>query len=205
MELERLKSAWQKQFVGGDPLLSPTRLSRSLQYLRTSTIRDLQGSEEWVRLVFSFLFALLAVGVSLISPTGRPIMPAMPARIVAWLFAAALLFDAVIGFVLLVRRYREPATTTILAYVSKEHHHIQTRLQFERYSQTVMLTLAAIAIVLVIFSPQPAEYLDSASDSLWRMAVATAFLAVAWRRVRSRSQSTEFRRELEGFLEDLKG
>ena len=204
MELEGLKMAWQKRFIGGDPLLSPTRLSQSLQYLRTSTIRDLRKSEELARLIFSFLFSLLAVGISLAAHGGRPLMPAMAGRVVAWLFAAALLFDAVTGVILVVRRYHEPATSTILDFISKEHRHVETRLQVERYSQAVMLILAAVAILLVIFSPSPKEFIDSAADSLWRMAVATAFLAVAWRRVRSRSQSVEIHRELEGFLKDLK-
>ena len=204
MELEGLKMAWQKRFIGGDPLLSPTRLSQSLQYLRTSTIRDLQGSEELTRLIFSFLFALLAVGISIAAPIGRPIMPGMAGRLVAWLFAAALLFDGITGVILLIRRYREPATSTMVDFISKENRHVETRLQLERYSQTVMLILAAVAILLVLFSPHPKDYIDWAADNLWRMAVATAFLAVAWRRVRSRSQSAEFHRELEGFLKDLK-
>jgi hypothetical protein len=195
MELEAFKSAWQKQSVEDHPLSSQLRSSRSLQFLRTSAIRDLQRSEEVSRLVFSLLFALVVIGVSLV------LLPMGPGRIAAWLFAAALLVDGLAGLMLLAGRMREPATTTMLDFVSREHRHAETRLRFERISQRLIFALGAVALVVLILSPRPLDSREDAFDMLGRMAIVTAFLAFAWRRVRSRSR--EIRRELEGYLKDL--
>ena len=46
------------------------------------------------------------------------------------------------------------------------------------------------------------DHRESAYDALGRKAVVTAFLAVAWRKAKSRS--AEIQRELEHYLDDLK-
>lgn len=195
MELERFKSAWQQQSAGGHLVTSPARISRSLQFLRTSSIRDLQRSEELSRLVFSLLFALLAVGASVM------VMGPGAGRIAAWLFAAALLADCVGGVALLARRFREPATANMLEFIKREQRQVETRLRLERYSQRLMFVLAAVALLLALFGPKPANLRENAFDALWRTAIVTAFLAVAWRRAKSRSK--EIHRELGQYLKDL--
>jgi hypothetical protein len=195
MDLEGFKAAWQKQSVEGRSLSSPASISRSLQFLRTSAIRDLQRSEELSRLIFSFLFALLAIGASLV------VMIPGAGRIAAWLFAAALLADGIAGVALLARRFRQPATATMLEFISREHRQVQSRLRFERYSRWLMLILAAIVLLLLVFAPRPVNLRDNALDALQRMAIVTAFLAVAWRRAKSGSR--EVCRELERYLKDL--
>ncbi len=195
MELEGFKSAWQKQSLGGPALSSPVRGSRSLQFLRASAIHDLQRSDELSRLVFSLLFALVAIGASLV------VMAPGAARIGAWLFAAALLVDGVTGVALLARRYHEPSTATVMEYISREHRQVEARLRFERYSQRIMIVLAVAALLLLFFAPRPVNLRESALDVLVRMAIVTSFLAVAWRRVKSRSK--DVRRELERYLNDL--
>ncbi len=196
MEFEAYKSAWQRQPVEGHPLSSGTPLSRSVQFVRTGAIRDLQRSEELSRLISCLLFALVATGASLV------VVPPGGARIAAWLFAAALLVDAVAGVALVVRRFREPATTTLLEFISREHRLAESRLRFERYSRWTMVTLAAVTLVLLFFIPRPAGLRENALEALARMAIVTAFLAVAWRRVKSKSRQTHS--ELERYLEDLR-
>jgi hypothetical protein len=195
MELEGFKSAWQKQSVEGHPLSSRLRSSRSLQFVRTSAIHDLQRSEELSRLVFSLLFALVVVGVSVV------LMSPGPGRIAGWIFAAALLVDGLAGVALLAHRLKEPATTTMLEFISREHRHVETRLRAERYSQRLIFALGAIALLVLILSPQPMDSRAESFDVLGRMAIVTLFLAFAWRRVKSRSLET--RRELERYLNDL--
>jgi hypothetical protein len=51
-ELERYKAAWQKRPMEQPALASGTHISRSLPFLRTSAIRDLQRSEEVSRFIF---------------------------------------------------------------------------------------------------------------------------------------------------------
>ncbi len=195
MELEGFKSAWQKQSVEGHPLSSRLRSSRSLQFVRTGAIHDRHRSEEFSRLVFSLLFALVLIGVSVV------LMSPGPGRIAAWIFAAALLVDGLAGVVLLVHRLKEPATTTMLEFISREHRHVETRLRVERYSQRLIFGLGAVALLVLILSPRPLDSRADAFDVLGRMAIVTAFLAFAWRRVKSGSLET--RRELERYLDDL--
>jgi len=195
MELEGFKSAWQKRSVEGDSLTAPGRVSRSLQFLRTTSVRDLQRSEELSRLIFSFLFALIAVAAPLL------IMPPGAGRVVAWLFAGALVADGIAGVALLIRRLREPVTTTMLEFISREHRLVDTRLRIERYSQGILLILAAFALFLQVFGPRPVNF----SDDVLRMGIVTAFLAFAWRKGKSRSHSTELARELGGYVKDLQG
>lgn len=197
MELERFKSAWQNQSVEGHPLPSPAHVSRSVQFLRTSAIRDLQRSDELSRFVFCLLFALVAIAVSLV------MMSPGASRIAAWLFAAALLIDGVAGVALLALRFREPATATMLEFISRECRHVETRIRFERYSQRLIFMLAAVALLLLILLPRPIYLHQDAFDVLGRMAIVTAFLAYAWGRAKSRSG--EIRRELERYLRDLEG
>ncbi|RPJ56902.1 MAG: hypothetical protein EHM23_22220 [Acidobacteria bacterium] len=194
MEFEGFKSAWQKRPLTSDSLDAPARISRSLQFLRTSSVRDLERSEELSRLIFSLLFALVIVGASI------GIMPAGAGRVVAWLFAAALLADGVVGVTLWLRRRREPATNTLVQFISREQRLVDTRLQVERYSQAILLILAAVALFLQVFGPRPVDF----RDDVLRMGLVTAFLAVAWRKGKSRSHSTEVARELSGYLKDLK-
>ncbi len=194
MEFEGFKSAWQKRTLESDSLAAPHRISRSLQFLRTSSVRDLQRSEELSRLIFSLLFALVFVGGSF------AVMPAGAGRIVAWLFAAALLADGIVGVTLWLRRRREPATSTLLQFISREHRLVDTRLQIERYSQGILLILAAVALFLQVFGPRPVDF----RDDVLRMAIVTVFLAVAWQKGKSRSHSNELAHELSGYLKDLK-
>jgi hypothetical protein len=195
MELEQFKSAWQSQPVEGHSLPSPVRISQSLQFLRTSVIRDLQRSDELSRLIFSFLFALVVVGVSFV------LMTPGAGRKAAWLFATALLVDGVAGVALLARRFREPPTATLLDFIRREHRQVETRLRFERYSQRLMFLLAAAALLLLIFSPTPLNLRENLFDPFGRMVVVTGFLALAWRKAKSRSR--EIRREIERYLKDL--
>ncbi len=195
MELERFKSAWQQQPAGGHVNPSSARISGSLQFLRTSSIRDLQRSEELARLVFSLLFALLAVAVSL------RVMGPGSGRIAAWLFAAALLADCAGSVALLARRFREPATANMLDFIKREHRQVENRLRIERYSKWLMFILATAALLVALFGPKPANLRENAFDAFWRTAVVTAFLAVAWRRAKSRSK--ELHRELGRYLKDL--
>jgi len=195
MELEGFKSAWQKRSVEGHSLSPPVQISRSLQFVRTSAIRDLQRSDELSRLVFCLLFAAVAIGASLV------VMPAGAGRIAAWLFAVALLVDGVTGMALLARRFRAPATATMLEFVSREHCQAETRLRFERYSQRLVLILAAVALLVLLFAPRPINLRENSLDALERMAILTAFLAFAWRRAKSRSR--DIQRELEHYLKDL--
>lgn len=195
MELDRYKAAWQHQPMEGHSLPSLAHVSRSLHFLRTSAVRDLQRSDELLRLIFGVLFALLVIGASLM------VLPPGAGRIEAWLLAAALLVDGVAGMVLLSRRLHGPSTTSMLEFIRKEHRQVETRLQLERYSQWVMFILAAIALLVAIFTPRPIDLRESALDALGRVAVVTALLAVAWRRAKLRSK--EIRRELERHLRDL--
>lgn len=192
MEIEDFKSAWQKQPVAAHALVSP---SRSLQFLRTSRIHDLQRSYELSRAALSLLFALLLVGVSL------EVMATGAGRIAAGLFAVALLADGITGIALLARRWHEPAATTLRAFLSWEHRQLQTRLRFERYSRRLMFVLAAIALACLILGPRPLDARAKALDIFSRMALGTSFLAVMWRRTKSRSG--EERHELERYLKDL--
>lgn len=195
MELERFKSAWQKQTMEGHDLSAPAGISRSLQFLRTSAIRDLQRSDELSRFVFCLLFALLAIGASFMAMT-----PGV-GRIAAWLFAAALLVDGAAGLTLLARRFRRPATASMIEFISRERDQLEMRARFDRYSQGLMILLAAVTLLLLIFAPRPINLRDNALDALQRVAIVTAFLAVAWRRAKSRFR--EIRRELDRYLKDL--
>jgi hypothetical protein len=195
MEFEGYKSAWQKRSMEGHSLSSSASRSRSLQFLRTSAIRDLQRSEVLSRLIFCMLFALIAIGASLL------VMPPGAGRVASWMFAGALVVDGIAGIAILARWFREPATATILEFIRREHRQIETRLQFERYSQWVMFILLAIALLFLIFTPSPISLRENALDALERMVIVTAFLAFAWRRAKSRSN--EVCRELERYLKDL--
>ncbi len=194
MEFESFKTAWQNQ-PEGSSLSSPADLSRSLRFLRTSAIRDLQKSDELSRLVFCILFALVAAGFSFV------IMSPGAGRVACWLFAAALIFDGIAGVALLARRLHEPATATVVDFIRREQRQMETRVRFERWSQRLMVVLAGIALILVILGPSPAGTRERAFDALGKSAVVTAFLAVAWRRAKSRSK--EVGRELERYLKDL--
>jgi len=195
MEFEGFKSAWQSRPVERHALLRPSAGTRSLQFVRTSAIRDLQRSDELSRFIFSLLFALVAVGVSILM-----IAPGA-ARVAAWLFALSLLVDGISGVALLSRRFRAPAATTMLQFISREHQQIQTQIRFERFSQPLMFVCAAIALLLLIFTPKPPNLRAEALDVLGRMAILTAFLTVAWRRAKSRSR--EVYRELDQYLKDF--
>jgi hypothetical protein len=195
MELEGLKSAWQNHSPEMHALASPVRISRSLQFLRTSAIRDLQRSAELTRFVFSLLFALVAIGASIMTP------PPGTVRVAAWLLAAALLVDGFGGLALLIRRLRTPATATMLEFISREHSQVAMCIRFERYSQGLMILLAVVAMLILLFAPHPAAARENAFDALERMAILVAFLVVVWRHAKSRSK--DIRRELERYLKDL--
>jgi len=194
MELEGFKSAWQQRRMEGYSLSPPgDGASRSVRFLRISAARDIQRSEELSRLIFSLLFGLVAVSASFV------VMVPGAGRVVAWMFAAALLVDGVAGFVLLVRRLRQAATDNMIQFISREYRQVEARLRIEIYTQGVMLILAAAAVVLLVFGPGVA----TGRDNVFRMGIVTAFLAVAWRRGRSRSRSREISHELRNYLKDL--
>ncbi len=193
MELEGFKSAWQQRTMESYSLSSPGGASRSVRFLRISTARDIQRSEELSRLIFSLLFGLVAVAASFV------VMAPGAGRVVAWMFAAALLVDGVAGFVLLVRRLRQAATDNMIQFIAREYRQVEARLRIEIYTQGVMLILAAAAVVLLVFGPDVA----TGRDNVFRMGIVTAFLAVAWRRGRSRSRSREISHELRNYLKDL--
>lgn len=195
MELEGFKSAWQKQSIERHSLSSPSHASRSVRFLRASAIKDLQRSDEVSRLLFSFLFALVAIGVSV------AVMSPGAARVAAWLFAAALLVDGAAGVVLLARRFGAPATESMVEFIKREHQQAETRLRLERHSRGFMLALAVVALALLLFAPHPAGVRENALDALTRMALVTGFLLFAWRR--SKSRSAEVCRELDSYLKDL--
>ena len=195
MELEGFKSAWQKQAIEGRSLSSPASMSRSVQFLRTSAIRDLQRSEELSRFIFSLLFALVSIVGSFV------VLPPGAGRVAAWLFAAALAVDGTTSLALLTRRLGAPVTATMREFISREHRQVETRLRFERYSQRLVFILTAIALLVLLFAPKPIELRAGALDALERMVILTAFLVLAWRRAKSRSR--EVHRELERYLKDL--
>ena len=195
MEFEGFKSAWQRQSVEGILPSSRAGVSRSVQFVRTGAIRDLQRSEELARVVFCLLFGLVAIGGSFL------MMAPGAGRVAAWLFALALIVDSGTGLVLLARRFRDPAMTTTLEFIRSEYRQVETRLRLERISQPLTVALAAAALLLMMFTPRPIDSRASAFDSLGRMAIVTAFLAFAWRR--SKSRSPAIRRELEHYLKDL--
>jgi hypothetical protein len=195
MELEGYKTAWRNRSVESHPLSSPSMISRSRRFLRTTAIHDLQRSEELTRLIFSLLFALVAIGGSLM------VMPSVPGRIAAWLLALALVVDGATGLALLAKRFGEPATTSMLDYIKREHRLAENRLRFERYTQVLIYVLAAGALLLAVFGPNMATPRENAFDLLGRSAVVTAFLAVVWRRAKSRSR--DVCRELERYLNEL--
>ncbi len=197
MELERFKSAWQQRSVAGNPHSSRAPVSQSLHFLRTSAMRDLQRSDEVSRFIFSILFALVSVAVSLV------VMPPGTSRIAAWLLALVLVVDGIMGMTLLACRFRAPATATMMEFISREQRHAEMRIRFETFTRRFTLALAAAALLIVLLAPRPLGLRESAMDSLARMAVLTAFLALAWRRAKSRSG--DIRRELEGYLKDLEG
>jgi hypothetical protein len=64
-----------------------------------------------------------------------------------------------------------------------------------------MVLLAGITLLLLIFDPKPATLRENLVEPFGRMAIITAFLAVAWRRAKSRSR--EISVELERYLKDL--
>jgi hypothetical protein len=197
VELEKFKSAWQQQSVEGSSLSSPARVSQSMQFVRASAIRDLQRSDELSRFVFCLLFALVAIGASLV------VVPPGAGRVGAWLLVAALLADGIMGMALLARRFRAPATSTVMEFISLERRHAQIRLRYESHSRRLTFALATVALLVLLLAPRPLSPREDALDSLWRMVILTAFLALAWRRARLRS--AEIRRELEGYLKDLEG
>jgi hypothetical protein len=55
--------------------------------------------------------------------------------------------------------------------------------------------------VILFFAPRPVNLRESALDVLTRMAIVTAFLALAWGKARSRSK--HFHLELERYLQDF--
>ncbi len=195
MELEGFKSVWQKRTVTDHSNSVAPLSSRTLQFVRTSALRDLQRSEELSRFIFCLLFACVALGASMV------VLAPGAGRVAAWLFAAALLFDGVTGMALLTRRFHSPATSSILEFVSREHRLVEVRVRLERYSQWVVFILASIALLILLFAPRPADLHKNALDALERMVILTAFLAFAWRRAKSRS--AEIRNDLEGCLRDL--
>jgi hypothetical protein len=195
MEFEGFKSAWQKRPVEGHALSGTSGVSRSIEFLRTSAIRDRQRSEDTARVVFCFLFALLAVAVSIV------VMPPGAGRIAAWLFALALFVECFAGFALVAQRFRAPATDTILDFVSRECRQIETRLRLETYTQRLTVILIAIALLVMLFSPRPLSLRENALDALERMAILTAFLGFAWSR--SKSRTREVRTELDRYRKDL--
>ncbi len=196
MEIEGFKTAWQSQGTMGHSLLSSrVPQSRSLQFLRASSIRDVHRSEEMSRLVFSFLFALLALGASI-----RILAPGA-SRIAGLLFAAALFADCCAGIALLTRRLHESVADTTVEFIRREHRQLQARLRLERLSQRLMLGLGLIALAIMLFNPSPVHLREYIFDPFYRMAIVTAFLALLWRRAKSRAKETD--QELEQFLKDF--
>ncbi len=195
MELEGFKSAWQKRNAESGSAADPSGISRSIRFLRTSAIRDVQRSDEMSRVVFCLLFALLAIAVSFVA------MNPGASRIAARLFAAALIFDGVAGAILLVSRLRRPATATVVEFISRERDQVAMRARLDRYSQNLMIFLALVTLLILIFAPRSINLRENALEALQRMAIVTAFLAVAWRRAKSHAR--EVSRELERYLKDL--
>jgi hypothetical protein len=191
MEIEELKPAWQKR---QEETVSdiPASLSPSLQYLRSSTIRDLQRSEELGRPLFSVLFALAAIGASWAVPPGV-------GRVMAWLLALGLLVDGLPAIWLMVRRVRHSANVTMSEFISREHRQVEWRLRAERYSQAVVFVLVTMTLLVLFFAPTSTNL----KEVFLRMVIVTAFLAFAWRRTKTSPRLRETRRELEGYLKDI--
>jgi len=179
------------------PRSSTAPVFQSLQFLRTSSMRDVQRSDELSRFISSLLFALVAIAVALV------VMSPGVSRIAAWLLALVLIVDGITGMALLLHRLRAPATATMTEFISREERHAAMRVQLETYTRRFTLALAAVALLVVLFAPRSLSLRESAIDSLAGMAILTAFLALAWRRAKSRSN--DIRRELEGYLNDLQG
>jgi hypothetical protein len=195
MELEGFKSAWQRRTLETHGHAVPANISRSLRFLRTSGIRDVQRSDEITRIVFCMLFALLTIGVSF------AVMNPGVARIAAWMLAAALIVDGVGGIILLARRWRGPATASIAEFIARERDQAAMRARFDRFSRGLMILLAAATLLLLLFSPGPINSRENALDTLQRMVIVTAFLAIAWRRAKSHAMEVSL--ELERYFKDL--
>jgi hypothetical protein len=197
MELDGFKSAWQKQTLETKGPVDPGGISRSLRFLRTSAIRDVERSDEITRIVFCLLFALLAIGVSF------AVMTPGVSRIGAWILAAALIIDGVGGIILLACRWRKPATASIAEFIARERDQMKMRAGFDRFSQGLIVLLASATLLLLIFSPHPVNPRENALDTLQRMVIVTSFLAIAWRRTKSHAREVSL--ELERYLKDLEG
>jgi len=195
MEIDQFKSAWQNRSVEDPSPASPPVPSRSLPFLRASNIRDLQRCYDLSRIFLSFLFALLLIGAAF------KVMITGASRIAACLFAAALLADGISSLALLTRRFHESATATMLEYIARESRQLGVRLRLERYCRILMYTLGIITLAILALGPMPAAAREQALDACARMALATAFLTVAWRRAKSRSM--EMRRELDRYVKEL--
>ena len=188
MELEVFKSAWRRHTLEG-------HLSRPVRFVRSTAIHDLQRSEEMSRLVFAGLFGLLALAVSFV------VVPPGAARIGARMLAAALLGDAIAGVVLLARRARARPADSMVEFIARENRQLESRMRMERYSQWLTGVLGSVTLILLLFYPTPAGGREKALETLFRMVIMTAFLAVAWRRAKSRSK--EIHRELQRYLRDF--
>jgi hypothetical protein len=194
MEIDAYRAAWQNR-PAGDVLPAERFASPSVRFLRASAIRDVEKSEELTQLVFCGLFALVVVGATSV------VLSAGGARMASWLLATALLADALAGVFLLVFRFRERGSATMLEFIAREHRTLQMRIRLESYSQRLLVLLGGGTILIFFLTPVPVSPREGAFEALGRMVLLTAFLVLAWRRAKSKSR--EIRRELESYLREL--
>ena len=197
MEIDRFKSVWQQRPLEAPAHASTAVPSRSLHFLRTTIIHDLQRSHDLSSIFLSFLFTLLLIGVA------SNVMLTGAGRIAALLFAAALLADGIASLVLFFRRSRDAAAATMLEYIARERRQLEIRLRLERYCRALLYGLGSLMLVILAFGSLPVATREMALETFARMALATSFLAFAWRRARSRSP--EMQRELDRYLKELQG
>jgi hypothetical protein len=195
MEIDSFKPVWQSRSLDEPAHASLSAPSRSVRFLRTSTIHDLQRSYDLSRIFMNLLFILLLIGAAI------KVMITGTSRVAAFLFAAALLADGIPSLVLLSRRFRESTTATILECIARECRQLEVRLRLERYCRVIMVALGIVMLAILALGPGPATARDQALDTLARMALATGFLAVAWRGTKSRTMET--RRELDRYRKEL--
>jgi hypothetical protein len=194
MEIDRFKTAWQKQTVAPHLFPSAASMPRPLVFLRATAIREREKADEVARLVFAVFFSLIVAGAAFV------FMGPGTGRVGAVLLVVAVLVDGLGGAVLLAGRSREKAGTPVLEFIRRERQNLERRLRFEQMSHRVMLVLFCLGVALFLW-PQGGDAKSQALGTLGRTAILTAFLAFAWWRARARPKDQY--RELDRYLADL--
>lgn len=192
---ERWKSVWLSRTQSDD--LGPLAASGALQVLRAGALLDWERARELARVIFSFLFTLLAAGA------GIQVLPEGTARYLAGLFAAAMLVEGITALIYRLRRERLRPEMPVREFVARAHRRAEEMRRLEAVSQLAVLVLSALALIVVLYGPTPAGERAMALDKVASMGILTALLLVAWLRARSFARSWQISRDLESCLQQL--